>query len=272
MWQSLLGKRGVEKKKYVIAPTQQSQPDQKTTNESTPLYARLLDKYGVLMSSAAMSHDEKVRDSLYLAYRERAEIALHVAYAYPGGDYFEFGSDGMGTFRNFLTAFDLNELDQRFPDTQFYAFDIFGDMGTKECEINTEDINYFRGYVDNSKYEQAQKYVVDHGLFLDKCHLMRGFFQDTMNQSFRNRLRASGRTIGFAFLDCNITSSYIFCLDAIFDFLKLGTFLYMDEYFMNKEVPALLEQYQARLKEKGLRTLYIRNAGTFGALFLLSPA
>jgi len=237
----------------------------------TQPYTRMLDQYGVLKTSKGMTHTEKVRDTLYFAYRERAEIALHVAYAYPGGDYFEFGSDGMGTFRNFLTAFDMNDLDQRFPETHFYAFDIFGDMQTKKCAIEEGDVNYFQSYVDNGKYEQAKKYVRDHNLFVDKCHLMRGFFQDTMTSTFMNDMRNAGKKIGFAFLDCNITSSYVFCLDAIFDFLNLGSFLYMDEYFMNKEVPALLDQYQLRLHKKGLRALYIRNAGTFGALFLLVP-
>jgi hypothetical protein len=33
---------------------------------------------------------------------------MMAAQFFPGGDYFEFGSEGAGTLRNFLTAFDLN--------------------------------------------------------------------------------------------------------------------------------------------------------------------
>jgi hypothetical protein len=63
---------------------------------------------GVLRSVARLSERHKSALATAYAYRARAEIALDVACAYSGGDYFEFGSAGLCTFRSFLAAFDIN--------------------------------------------------------------------------------------------------------------------------------------------------------------------
>jgi hypothetical protein len=49
---------------------------------------------GVLRSVARLSERHKSALATAYAYRARAEIALDVACAYSGGDYFEFGSAG----------------------------------------------------------------------------------------------------------------------------------------------------------------------------------
>jgi hypothetical protein len=59
--------------------------------------------------------------SVYFQYREKSEVALAAASSWYGGDYMEFGAHGMNTFRNMLSAFDLFDLQTRFPDTRFYA-------------------------------------------------------------------------------------------------------------------------------------------------------
>lgn len=85
------------------------------------------DDAGVLRSAARLSDKHKSALATAYAYRARAEIALDVACAYPGGDYFEFGSAGLCTFRSFLAAFDINSGHTKgFPDVKFWAFDIFG--------------------------------------------------------------------------------------------------------------------------------------------------
>jgi hypothetical protein len=83
-----------------------------------------------------ISHDGRLRTTRYLpwyfrrpianhfAYRDWTQIALAVANQFPGGDYFEFGSEGFRTLRNFLSAFHLNGHADRFPDTKFFAFDL----------------------------------------------------------------------------------------------------------------------------------------------------
>lgn len=238
-------------------------------------YATLLNEHGVLASSRTWSAQQKLGAALYFAYRERAEVALHVAYMYPGGDYFEFGSDGMGTFRNFLTAYDVNALDQRFPDTRFYAFDIFGVVAGEDGApggMSAVDERYFRDYEHPDKYRQALDFVRNHGLFTERCFVIQGYFQSSLSDEFRRELVRERRRIGFAFLDCNITSSYELCLDFVHDFLDVGSFVYLDEYFTNKEVPALFDRFGAKLRERGLQPRFIRNAGAFGGLFQLFPA
>lgn len=224
---------------------------------------RLLNAYGVLRSSVALSADAKRTASLYFDFRERAYVALSVAQFFPGGDYFEFGSEGMGTFRNFLTAFDLSGCDSRYPATEFYAFDIFGDMTGA-----TEDLEYFRSWHDgeSDRYARARTFVTQHGLFVDRCHLVRGFFESTLTPDFKSRYRSSNRSIGFAFLDCNITRSYRTVFNFLDGILTDRAFIYMDEYLCNPEVPVLFREFCERA---GKTAVFIRNAGAFGSLYQL---
>jgi hypothetical protein len=238
-------------------------------------YAELFNQHGVLKSTKDIPDSRRIDYALYIPYRERAEIALHVAHFWRGGDYFEFGSDGMATFRNLLTGFDLNGMQAKYPDTRFYAFDIFGECSESIAQKERSERAYFESYADIpgvNKYQQALSTIRDHGLFLDRCVLRKGLFEDTLNQEFKDGYKAERRSISFAFLDCNILSSYRTCFDFIIDFVRPGTFVYMDEYYVTQGVPALFDRFCDRLKaEMGdVRPLFVRNAGTFGALFLLA--
>jgi hypothetical protein len=101
--------------------------------------------------------------------------------------------------------------------------------------------------------------------------MVRGYFQDTLNDSFRAKLRTEQRSVGFAFLDCNIASSY----EPVFLFLdefirKDRAFVYMDEYFITPGVPEMFAAMCDRLYQSHrLKSYYVRNAGGFGALFSL---
>ena len=87
----------------------------------------ITDDYGVLRSVSHMGSNRKSLIASARNYRARSEIALDVCSNFPGGDYFEFGAGSLNSFRAFLAAFDLNGLSDRFPNSRFYAFDIFGD-------------------------------------------------------------------------------------------------------------------------------------------------
>lgn len=90
-------------------------------------FLRIKDDFGILRSVEGLSGDQKLRVGDRRNYLTRGEIALDVASAYSGGHYFEFGSSGLSSFCNFLAAFGMFEAHTRhFPDTKFYAFDIFG--------------------------------------------------------------------------------------------------------------------------------------------------
>lgn len=135
--------------------------------------------------------------------------------------------------------------------------------------MNVSTLGYAE-HVRGAKYQQSLDFLAQHGILESQCILVKGYFQDTLTPEFHARYTQEGRHIGFAFLDCNITSSYQICLDFIRDFVGAGTYVYMDEYFINHDVPAVFGDFSERLQQrKGLRSIFIRNAGTFGALFVL---
>jgi hypothetical protein len=92
------------------------------------IWRRMIQHNGRLRSSKWLPSRLKVAFANRYAIMERTEIALTVASMYAGGDYFEFGSESFTTFRNFLTAFDLNTHIAGHQNTRFFAFDVFGDV------------------------------------------------------------------------------------------------------------------------------------------------
>jgi hypothetical protein len=216
----------------------------------------------------------RLRQSLasYYACRERAEIAVMVGNQYPGGDYFEFGSESLHTFCNFLSAFHLNGHAEAMPDTKFFAFDVFGEPKS-DGFLTAVEKPYFAVYrnLGSYHYRQAETRLRNHGLMLDRCVMVKGHFEDTLNDAFKARLRAENRRVGFAFLDCNIPSSYKTCFGFLREFIREDrAFIYMDEYFQTNEVPSLFDEFCTATGQRyGLRAHYIRNAGAYGALFIL---
>lgn len=234
-------------------------------SEKSPNFFDLLDNYGVFRSSKSLTQSEKSTIVMHFDFMERAQIALSVAQMFPGGDYFEFGSDGMGTFRNFLTAFDLVGGITKFPGTEFWAFDIFGN--SRSAIADHEYFDSWKNFDCIDKFEMAKAYLDQHALFVDKTKLVRGFFSDTLSLELKAKYLNDDREIGFAFLDCNITNSYV----EVFNFLDglMGDFsyLYMDEYHFNPDVPVLFESFCDR---NGFRPYYVRSAGAFGMLYKLN--
>ena len=235
-------------------------------------WSRMFRHSGIMRSSAYLpARLKRVFEGRY-AMRERAEIALAVASMYPGGDYFEFGCAGFRTFRNFLTAFDLNDRPALAPDTKFFAFDIFGDVDAGGGPRGESD--YFEHYRGDDIYRENFKQLKRHRLLADRIEIVKGYFEDTLNEPFRARLRNENRRVGFAFLDCNIGPSYKTCFDFLEEFIQAGrAFVYMDEYLCTGGVPELFDKFCVAVRERHqLRAHYVRNAGGFGALFCFMPA
>ena len=84
------------------------------------------EEWGYSKSTKNLTVEEKMKIFLHFQYSEKAKVALSVASSYPGGHYLEFGSHDLYTLRNFLSAFDVGNLNSRYPTTKFYGFDIFG--------------------------------------------------------------------------------------------------------------------------------------------------
>jgi len=205
----------------------------------------------------------------YYAYSEWARIALDVANQFGEGDYFEFGSEGLNTLCNFLAAFHLNGYDRLKPNARCFAFDVFGDP-YEDTSLPSQEQTYFKSYSKGtSYYAEMQKKLDDFGVMPGRVELIKGYFKDTLNDAFKARLRAENRRVGFAFLDCNIPSSYKTVFDFLLDFpAEEKFFVYMDEYFQIPGVASLFDEFSAAiLKRYGMKARYVRTAGAYGALF-----
>jgi hypothetical protein len=232
------------------------------------------DDNGVLCSVSHLNDTQKLNLASRLNYRRRAEIALDVTSHYPGGDYFEFGSAGLATFRSFLAAFDINHaVTKHFSSARFYAFDIFGNPDQGSGPPPSER-DYFEHWRAPPELAAPVSLLEPYGALKDRCILVPGYYQDTLNEDFKAKMRAEYRRIGFAFLDCGTASSYKVVLDFLLEVIGGAEkmFIYLDEYFTDPSVPQLYQIFTVAARERyGLQSIYMRNAGNFGALFCLLP-
>jgi len=237
-------------------------------------YRVIHDDYGVLRSVSHLSPEQRMITASARNYRARSEIALDVASNYPGGDYFEFGAGSLNTFRTFIAAFDLNGLAARFTDTRFYAFDIFGNPDHGRGPP-VEDRTYFEHWRNPFDVAAPLASLEPYGALKDRCVIVQGYFQDTLSDDFKAMMRREDRKIGFAFLDCNIASSYKFVFDFLLEVMRPERmFIEIDEYFEEHKpaIHPLYQEFAAKAKQRyNLDSLYMRNAGAYGALFCLMP-
>ena len=229
-----------------------------------------------------MSTELKFDANQFYQYQEKSGVALDACSIWTGGDYFEFGSTDMNTFRNFLSAFDIFNLIERFPDTKFYGFDIFGQTqdaeigGIFEKTLSSDERKSYEAYLDHfshrgNLYQENINYVKDHGLYVDHCHLVPGYFEKTLSKEFKADLKKQSREIGFACLDCNVSCAYKVVFEFIFDLMKPNSYIYMDEYYSDSVVE-YFQQFTRELKrQRGMGAEFVSNAAGFGALFYLYP-
>lgn len=224
--------------------------------------------WGYSKSTKNLSLTDKMRVFLHFQYSEKAKVALSVASSYPGGHYLEFGSHDLYTLRNFLAAFDVGNLNSRYPNTKFYGFDIFGsysseDLLKRDGGGGENYKNYFDDFTHQGDMLPAyQKLLKEFDVFNDRTFLIKGFFEDTLKDFELDD------KIGFAFLDCNILNSYKYVLDWLETKVCDGTYLYFDEYFDGSEVNKIVESFRISLLSKyKIKLYYVRSAASVGALF-----
>jgi hypothetical protein len=226
---------------------------------------------GVLRSVSHLTAQRKLELAAEYDFGMRAEIARDVASHYPGGDYFEFGSAGLSTFRNFLTAFDIH-CGASFPDVRFYAFDVFGnpDHG---CGPPPTERAYFESWRNPIDVAAPMSLLAPYGSLIDRCTLVHGYFQETLGAEFKAKLHAAKRSIGFAFLDCSLPSSYEVVFHFLADILEpRRMFIYLGQYFIDRRIADLYQEFTAAAHQRyKLTSFYMRNAASFGALFCLLP-
>ena len=230
---------------------------------------RAVGYWGYSDSTYSFPRDEKLAIAHHFQHFEKFQVALSVAASYPGGDYLEFGSHDLYTLRNMLAAFDIGDLDKSYPETQFYAFDIYGQSNDKVLQrlSKYEEVSwYFDDFTQQGNLYQHHKQLVEEfNLFKDRTHLIQGFFEETLPHfELKNK-------IGFAFLDCNILPSYEYVLEWLFDKIDIHSFIYFDEYW-SEGIYSTIEHFNEKLKEeRRINLVFVRSVAAVGALFRVFP-
>lgn len=254
-------------------------------------YPKIHADNGPFFSSQFWSDADRTDSEVYYHHKDKAEVMMAVTSSWYGHDMMEFGSGDLNTFRDFLTAYNICGMTRAYPDVKFYAFDIFGKLEEDAGDLEA----YFAPYTKNGDSLAWHHRLLDqHGLYLDRCHLVQGLFANSLTPEFKEAWRSDKspgidysetalhlpaefrnsdkRQIGFASLDCNIPSSYKTVFEWIFDTMAENSYIYMDEGLQSPEVLAMWAQFQSALCEKrNMGTAYIRNAGGFGSLWRLYP-
>lgn len=232
---------------------------------------------GRIKSTRRMSRHAKEFADTFFQHHEKAEATLAAATSWYGGDYMEFGARTLYTFRDMLSAFDIAGLNKRFPDTQFYAFDVFGKLTSDNPAVQNEmaafdaRTSYFSmQFPEGDDYARHLEMLREHGLFTDRCHLIQGFFQDTLNAEFKAKY--GSRQIGYAFIDCNFEEHYKTVFEFIFDLMAVNSYVYLDEGFQSSGAAHYFVEFASKLRDKRrIECMFVRSAGAFGGLYRLRP-
>lgn len=245
-----------------------------TGSQDPAVYRQDLHKpNGSFETSANLAEAQKIQNDVAFQFREKACCSLIAASSWYGGDYFEFGSHGLNTFRNMLTAYDICGMSRVRPDVRFYAFDIFGDptVNAKNTKVAEDFIAKNPAYVSSGNvFREHQSMIEKHGLYVDQCILVQGLYENTLTEEFKKMYKSERREIGYAFLDCNHTETYKEVLEFVFGLLAMNSYIYMDQYFQNVEVMELWDDCEKKLfKKRKIKTKFVRSAGGTGAIFRL---
>lgn len=140
------------------------------------------------------------------------------------GDYFEFGSHKVRTFRMALTE----ARKKNFTDMNFWAFDSFEGLPDVQNNFDHNPV-YGAGELSTSR-EKFFEIVSEHGLFLDKIKAIEGFYEDSLTIELKKEILDAEIKIAFVALDCSFYDSFVSAFNFIEDLLQDGSIIYIDDY------------------------------------------
>jgi hypothetical protein len=152
----------------------------------------------------------------------------------------------------------------------FYAFDSFQglpDLGEENLKHN----KFYKPSALKTTEEQFMYIIKKHGLFLDKIYIIKGFYNETLNDDLKKELLNKNCKAAFITFDCNLDISYRDALNFSENFLQEGTILYLDDYRASykgnpeKGVPAVFKRFTEKSQFKFEDFLSI---GRFGKSFI----
>lgn len=142
---------------------------------------------------------------------------------YVSGDYFEFGCHKTRTFR-----MSLSEARKKgFGEMSFYAFDSF--EGLPEASEIDQFPDWEKGKLKTS-IDDFDTIIAGHGLYLDKVHKVKGFFDKTLTAEFQQELVSQGTKIALAYIDSDFYESAVSVLDFIDPLLQDGAIICFDDW------------------------------------------
>ena len=155
---------------------------------------------------------------------ERKRIMLSIArFAHINrpieGYYFEFGCHEANTMRMAWDCF------HHLFDWTFVAFDSFA--GLPPVEKNDQSTIFYGGNLATSESVYIDL-VTRHGMQRDRLITVKGFYDDTLDESLRNRLLP--RKAAVVYVDCDLYKSAVPVLRFIVPFLQKGTIIVFDDW------------------------------------------
>lgn len=162
----------------------------------------------------------------------------YAAHSKLSGDYLEFG---VWKGRSFSRAYNIwkhlffNKGELK--SMRFYAFDSFEGLP----EIKNKDAS---GEFSTGQYlcteEDFKKNVVKTGVDLNRVEIVKGWFNEVLNEETKKKLPLKHAVI--VFIDCDLYESTVPVLDFITDYLIDGSVLIFDDWFCFKGSPEKGEQ------------------------------
>ena len=163
------------------------------------------------------------------------------------GDYFEFGCHRCRTFRMALTEARRHNMD----DMEFFAFDSFEGLP----EVQTDpSVDIWKQGVLATSVERFMELVNEHGIYADRVHTVKGYYDESLTPALRDEMTNAGRQAALITVDCDLYESAVPVFEFIEPFVQEGTLIYMDDLFCgykgspHKGVAKAFIEYQEKSK------------------------
>lgn len=212
-----------------------------------------------------VSYNQQLRQKAKLSFYQQAFDFLYSQEI--KGDYFEFGSHKVRTFRMALTE----ARKKNFTDMNFYAFDSF-DGSPDFGELNNEHGKIYKAGELSTSVESFMNTIKEHGLFVNQVYTIKGFYEKSLNDECKITLKLKNSKIALVTLDCSFYDSFVAAFNFIEDFLQEGTILYIDDYRVTYKgnptqgVPKAFKEFEKKSQYKFEPFLDI---GWFGKSFIV---
>jgi O-methyltransferase len=219
------------------------------------------------------SRDDTIRENQMLRQAEKHKafrlLFDMIAENKINGDYFEFGSHRVRTFRMALTEARKRDL----AEMQFYAFDSFEGL-PEDGSLGSQHPLWVKGALSTSE-DDFKTIVQSHGIYVDRIHSVKGFYSDSLNAELEVRIKSTGRLASVICIDCDLYESAQAAFKFSSHFLQEGTVIYVDDLFagyrsnLTKGVGKALLEFEKYIGDIGYSLISHMNVGWWGRTYIV---